>query len=178
MGRVLVIGYGNPYRRDDGVALAVVNGLRELQGQSPLAEGMDGLEDMGGELDTLFLQQLAPELAEMVAQYDEVIFVDAHTGQYPELLREVALRPVSHSTIVSHHLHPESLLALAKALWGSVPQARLLSVRGYDFDFGTELSPQTLHGSEQIVARIWDTVGVRTAHESPRADSISQREQT
>ena len=30
--RVLVIGYGNPSRQDDGVGLAVVNGLRVRAG--------------------------------------------------------------------------------------------------------------------------------------------------
>jgi hydrogenase maturation protease len=160
MGCVLVVGYGNPYRRDDGVALAVVNGVRALQGRPPLEEDMDGLEDLGDTLDTLFLQQLAPELAEVIAQYEEVIFVDAHTGEYPELLREEELQPVSHPTIVSHHLHPETLLALVKALWGSVPRARLLSIQGYDFDFGTQLSPQTQRGSHDAITRIRESISV------------------
>jgi len=163
MRGVLVIGYGNPYRRDDGVALAVVNGLRALQGRSPLEEGTDGLEDLGQELDTLFLQQLTPELAEVLAQYEEVAFVDAHMQEYPELLREEALKPTAHPTIVSHHLHPEALLALAKALWGRAPRARLLSIRGYNFDFGTELSPQTQRGKEQAVARIWQLISNRSS---------------
>lgn len=152
-----MIGYGNPYRRDDSVALAVVNGLRARQGRLPLEEGMDGLEELGGGLDTLFLQQLTPELAEIVVQYEEVIFVDAHMGECHGFLREVALRPAAQPAITSHHLHPEALLALAQALWGKVPRTRLLSIRGYDFDFGTELSPQTREGSERAVMRIWET---------------------
>jgi len=155
MRRTLVIGYGNPYRRDDGVALAVVNGLRALQGRPPLEQGMDGLEDLGEELDTIFLQQLTPELAETIVQYEEAIFVDAHMQEHPEFLREETLEPTAHPTIVSHHLHPEALLALAKTLWGRAPQARLLSILGCSFDFGTELSPQTQRGSQQAVARIW-----------------------
>jgi len=154
MKRVLVIGYGNPYRRDDGVALVVVNRLRTLQRRPLLKEGMDGLEELGEELDTILLQQLTPELAEIIVQYEEVIFVDAHMGECRELLREVALKPTARPAIVSHHLHPEALLALAEALWGRAPQARLLSIRGYDFDFGTELSPQTQEGSKRVVARI------------------------
>jgi len=160
MRRVLVIGYGNPYRRDDGVALAVVNGLRALQGRPPLEEGMDGLDDLGEGLDTLVLQQLTPELAEILVQYGEVIFVDAHMAEHRDLLREEALRPIAHPTIVSHHFHPETLLALARDLWGRVPRARLLSIRGHNFDFGTELSAETQRGSEQAVVRIWKAVGL------------------
>ena len=162
MKRMLVIGYGNPYRRDDGVALTVVNELRLLLDKPPLEEGMDGLEELAcptdrrGECDTLFLQQLTPELAELVAQYEEVIFVDAHVGEYADLLLEVVLNPTARQSIVSHHLHPEALLALTKALWGRAPQARLLSVRGSDFDFGTELSPRTQEGSQRATARIYE----------------------
>jgi hydrogenase maturation protease len=159
MRRTLIIGYGNPSRRDDGVALAIVNGLRGLQGRPLLDEDMDGLEELGAEIDTIFLQQLTPELAEIIARYDEVIFVDAHLGQYPELLREVALEPTAYApTLVSHHLRPEALLALTQALWGQAPRARLLSVRGYDFDFGTELSPMTEEGSKRAIARIWQAL--------------------
>jgi len=65
--RVLVIGYGNPSRRDDGVGLAVVNHLRERLGKAPLIEGEDGFNELGGDADTLFLQQLNPELSETLA---------------------------------------------------------------------------------------------------------------
>ena len=152
---LLVIGYGNPYRRDDGVALVVVNGLRVLRGQPPLEEGMDGLEELGGEPDTLFVQQLTPELAEVVSRYEEVVFVDAHMGECPQLLREVSLEPAPWPAIVSHQLRPQALLALARALFGKAPRARLLSIKGHDFDFGTELSHQTREGAERAVMRIW-----------------------
>jgi len=157
MNSMLVIGYGNPYRRDDGVGLAVVNGLRALQGWLLLEEGMDGLEELEGELDTLFVQQLTPELAEIVSRYEEVIFVDAHMGQCPELLREVSLEPAARLPAVSHHLHPQALLALAQTLFGKAPRGRLLSIRGHDFDFGTELSLETREGVKGAVERIWES---------------------
>jgi len=161
MYRMLIIGYGNPYRCDDGVALAVINELRRLRGHPPMEEGADGMEDLGKEVDTIFLQQLTPELAEIVAHYDEVIFVDAHMGKHVELIRETALKPMPHSAIISHHLHPEALLALSEALWGRTPKARLVSIQGHNFDFGTDLSPKTQEGSRQAVARIWDILNSR-----------------
>ena len=81
--RALIIGYGNPSRRDDGVGLAVINGLRRRLGKAPFDEGDDGYNELGGPVDTLFLQQLMPELAETLAGYDRVWFVDAHLGIYP-----------------------------------------------------------------------------------------------
>jgi len=152
--RALIIGYGNPSRRDDGVGLAVINGLRQRLGQAPLEEGDDGYNELGGAIDTLFLQQLMPELAETLAGYERVWFVDAHLGVYPELVRRTAL--VAHYSLasVSHHLGPETLLALAQQLYGQAPAGELISIRGFDFDFGNELSAQTAEGVRQVVEEL------------------------
>jgi hydrogenase maturation protease len=156
--RTLVIGYGNPSRRDDGVGLTVVNGLRERLARPPLLEGEDGYDQLGSPVDTLFLQQLMPELAETLAGYDRVWFVDAHVGVIPDLVRRVALNPGFDPASVSHHLKPESLLALAAQLYGRAPRGELFSVRGYDFDFGEGLSPETAAGARQVVVELWSLI--------------------
>lgn len=152
--RVLVIGYGNPSRQDDGVGLAVVNGLRMRAGQAPLDEGDDGFNDLGRQLDTLFLQQLSPELAETLIDYDHVVLVDAHFGIYPELVHHADLDPQAEAAIVSHHFKPGTLLALAHQLYGRAPTGELISVRGYAFDFTSRLSPQTAEGVAQVVEEL------------------------
>ena len=154
MTRVLVIGYGNPSRQDDGVGLAVVNGLRMRAGQAPLDEGDDGFNDLGRRLDTLFLQQLSPELVETLAEYDQVVLVDAHFGIYPELVHHSRLEPQVEPAIVSHHFTPGTLLSLARQLYGRAPSAELISVRGYAFDFTTELSPATATGVGQVIEEL------------------------
>ncbi len=152
--RVLVIGYGNPSRQDDGVGLAVVNGLRMRAGQAPLDEGDDGFNDLGRQLDTLFLQQLSPELAETLIDYDHVVLVDAHFGIYPELVHHADLDAQAEAAIVSHHFKPGTLLALAHQLYGRAPTGELISVRGYAFDFTSQLSPQTAEGVAQVVEEL------------------------
>jgi hydrogenase maturation protease len=153
--RTLVIGYGNPSRNDDGVGLAVVNRLRERCGRPPLDESGDGFDDLGNDLDTLFLQQLTPELAETVGGYERLVLVDAHVGTVPELVRQAELVPASAPAMVSHILRPEHLLALAKLTCGRAPRATLYSVRGFDFNFGEQLSPLTAQGVEQVARQIW-----------------------
>lgn len=160
--RVLVIGYGNPSRQDDGVGLAVVNGLRERAGRRPLDEGEDGYDELGGDADTLFLQQLNPELAELIAEYDELVLVDAHFGAYVELVHRTILEPLVTPAIVSHHFRPETLLALARELYGHAPRAELLSVRGFSFDFTTELSPATAEGVAEVVDMLWQRLQPHT----------------
>ncbi len=158
--RVLVIGYGNPSRQDDGVGLAVVNGLRAAASQPLLEEGDDGFNDLGGSLDTLFLQQLSPELAETLIDYDHVCLVDAHFGLYPELVHVTPLDPENAPAIVSHHFKPGTLLALAGELYGRAPTAELISVRGFSFDFTSELSPATAEGVRQVIEELWGRFGV------------------
>ncbi len=153
--RTLIIGFGNPSRRDDGVGLAVVNGLRSRLGLPLLDETMDGFDDLGQDFDTLFLQQLTPELAETLAEYNRVIFVDAHIGSYPELIHRQSLDYEPPSSLVSHHIKPGRLVALAKQLFGGVFESELISIRGFDFNFGSELSPDTARGVESVVEDIW-----------------------
>ena len=153
--RTLIIGYGNPSRQDDGVGLAVVNGLRARAGQRLLEEGEDGFDDLGTALDTLFLQQLSPELAETLIEYDRVVLVDAHFGIYPELVHRAELDPHVEAAIVSHHFKPGTLLALARQLYGRAPSGELVSVRGFAFDFTSELSPQTAEGVGQVIEELW-----------------------
>jgi len=141
--RTLVAGFGNIFRRDDGVGPVVVNALRMQLGRAPLDPLDDGFDDLGHEVDTIVLHQLVPELAEVVKDYALLIFVDAHVGNLPEEVREERLDAAYTQPFVSHQFHPSTVLALAQQLYGHAPQAVLLSLRGYDFDFGEGLSPET-----------------------------------
>lgn len=154
MYRTLVLGFGNVYRRDDGVAFAVLNALRERLGHPPLDIDDDGFDDLGQAIDTVLLHQLVPELAEVAAPYDQLIFVDAHVSAFEEPVRQEELVACFRSTTVSHQLHPCTLLALIEQMRGGTPRGALISVRGHDFDFGEGLSEQTAALVPEAVERI------------------------
>jgi hydrogenase maturation protease len=142
--RVLVCGFGNLYRRDDGVGRAVVNGVRCRLGHGPLESLDDGFGDLGHRVDTVMLHQLVPELAETVADYDLVVFVDAHVADITEPLQEEWVEPLCRSSsFVSHQTHPSTVLEFAERMYDRAPKAVMLSLRGYDFDFGEGLSLET-----------------------------------
>jgi hydrogenase maturation protease len=142
--RILVCGFGNLYRRDDGVGRAVVNKVRERLGRAPLSPLDDGFNELGRSVDTVALHQLVPEMAEIVAGYDLVIFVDAHVADLSTLLREERIAPAYRPTsFVSHQAHPAMVLELAEKMYGRAPQTVMLSLPGYDFDFGEGLSAET-----------------------------------
>ena len=151
---VLLAGFGNTYRRDDGLGFTIVNALRRRLGRPVLDPLDDGFDDLGHAVDTVVLHQLVPELAETVAGYDLVIFVDAHVGSVPEEIRVMPLDVVFETPLVSHQFRPETVLALAQQMYDRAPEGILLSVRGYDFEFGEGLSEPAAALVPEALARI------------------------
>ena len=157
--QALVIGYGNDSRKDDGVGFFVACRLQERAGGRPLDFESDGLDDLGDSPHVICVHQLTPELVELIAQHDVVVFVDAHVGEvFPEPLRIVAVETKPSVGFVSHIISPGTIIAMAEALYGQAPQAYLVSVRGHDFDFGTTLSPETQALVEEAVEHVWNLI--------------------
>jgi hydrogenase maturation protease len=154
VSKTLVIGFGNVYRRDDGVAFVVLNALREQLDRPPFGIDDDGFDDLGHEVDTVLLHQLVPELTELTAAYHLIVFVDAHMGSIAELIHQEELVACRKHATVSHQLHPCTLLALTQEVHGCSPRGVLVSILGHDFDFGEGLSDQTAALVPQAVARI------------------------
>ncbi len=153
-GPVLVLGYGNVDRQDDGVAWHVLARLAQRLGSdfpsSPEEEILPSHQDP----DFLFVLQLMPELAETISQYRRVCFVDAHTGRVPDEIRVATVAVEFQSSPFTHHLTPSTCLALAQALYHSQPQATLVSIRGYEFGFSRSLSTRTTALAEQAAGQI------------------------
>ena len=143
MPPTLVIGFGNIDRADDGVAYSVINALRRRLGQKPLKEDETGLDELGTGVDSVFLSQLTPELMEVLAGYRQVVFVDAHVYENVEALHCGPVSPEYTPSTFTHHLTPAAFLALLKTLYRLEPAGHLVSIRGHDFDFQRNLSPET-----------------------------------
>jgi hydrogenase maturation protease len=123
---VLVLGYGNPLRRDDGLGVALAETLA--------AEVRPGVE-------VRICHQLTPDLAEPVSRAAAVVFVDAAVDG-PARVRLQRLRPHTGSSLGTHDCSPAGVLALAEALYGRVPPAWLLALPGEDFGLGEGFSPR------------------------------------
>lgn len=141
MKKRLILGIGNLDRQDDGVAWHILVALAAQLKQQVPASPEEDFEEANPQL--LFVLQLTPDLAEMIAGYDAVCFVDAHTSEIQAELQKLELEPKYQRSPFTHHLTPETCLALSESLYHSVPQSILVSVKGYRFDFSNQLSPQT-----------------------------------
>jgi hydrogenase maturation protease len=124
--RVLVLGYGNPGRQDDGLGPALAASVEDL--------GWAGLTALDN-------YQLNIEDAIEVAAHDIVWFVDA-AKQGPAPYEVHKLAPALTIDFSSHLLRPEALLAIARQCYGGTPRAFLLAIRGYEFAFVESLTPQ------------------------------------
>lgn len=124
-GKVLVIGYGNPGRLDDGLGPAFADAVERL-----------GIPGVVADSD----YQLVVEDASDVATYDVVIFADAAvTGPEPFFFKTV--EPKDALSFSSHSVEPEALLALAHGAFGGKTRGYALGIRGYLFnEFGEALS--------------------------------------
>jgi hydrogenase maturation protease len=141
-GRLLIIGYGNPLRGDDGVGWQIADRLGQLAGEST---------------KILTLQQLTPELAEPISLADLVIFIDARYGGPAGSWTCETIRPDPNlSDAFTHYFTPMKLLSYAGALFGTYPEVLLISVAGCSFDCGEELSPSAAAIVPEIVDCVWE----------------------
>ncbi len=155
MNKILFIGYGNPDREDDGVAWHILREIAMRFGLPAPASYEDEFSE-NNLADLAFSLQLTPEMAEEIAGYDHVFFVDAHTGNIPEPVRLIRVESEFQRSPFTHHLTPNSLLSFCETIHKKKPSAALLSVRGYHFRFSRELSEETLALIPQAIDLVWD----------------------
>ena len=160
MKKLLLIGYGNPDREDDGVAWHILRALVIKLGLAAPASYEDEFPESEW-VDFAFYLQLTPEMAEDISMYKYVCFIDAHTGNIPEPVRLISVESEFQRSPFTHHLTPQSLLSMCETIYQKKPDAALLSVLGHRFLFSRELSAETTKLVPQAVDLIWDWINAR-----------------
>ena len=153
MRKLLILGYGNPDREDDGVAWHIMRALTIRLGLVPPESYEDEFPE-SAQMDFAFHLQLTPEMAEELSGYEYACFIDAHTGNIAEPVRLIALESEFQHSPFTHHLTPQSLMSMCETIYGKRPEAALLSVLGHRFLFTRELSEATAALVPQAVAQI------------------------
>jgi hydrogenase maturation protease len=149
---ILVIGYGNELRGDDGLGPRV-------------AEVIAAANHPDVRVRTVF--QLVPELAAELAEARMVIFVDAlaDPGRIAVELTPVGAEETTDWS--THTADPRTLLALTRAVYGRTPEAWWLKTPGRNFDFGEGLSSAAEEGVRQAIARIKGLIQAKTPWRPP-----------
>jgi hydrogenase maturation protease len=121
--RILVYGYGNPGRQDDGLGVILADEL-EMWVES---KHLDNVQ-----IDTNY--QLNLEDAAGIANYDIVIFADASKEDLSHFSL-VPLEPSEHSHFSMHSVSASFILYLCHQIFNHKPKAYLLHIKGYNWDF-------------------------------------------
>lgn len=85
--------------------------------------------------------QLNVEDALTISEYDVVVFADASLKATAPFQME-QIFPASEISFTTHAMHPSSVLALCEDLYHKVPETYLLTIPGYLWDVGEEMSEQ------------------------------------
>jgi len=144
--KVLVIGFGSVLRGDDSFGPIVAEEIESyLESQGTMAT----------QVNVIIKQTLTPELADDIAKFELVIFIDASTdGDSGKVIEQrVQSDPLAPVSMV-HFLNPKALLNWTEQLYGKQVEAVILTVVGNDFNFGIrQLTPELVGLRPQVVAR-------------------------
>jgi hydrogenase maturation protease len=157
---VLVIGYGNSLRTDDGVGRRVAERLltdRRLEGAAVIA-----------------CHQLTPELALDLSGASLAVLVDASTIPPPGTWAIEPLPAARSASSGSHHVDAAELVELASALYGHAPEVVTVSVGAASFDVGERLSPVVEAAVPGVVEAVVALVSPHLAAAAPTRPRVAE----
>jgi len=127
--KILFYGYGNPGRQDDGVGISFTEQLSDWA-------KMKGFKNI--DFDSNY--QLNIEDAENISSYDIVIFVDASQEKDISDFDIAQVKPSCEVNFTMHAVSPSFILNLCSEIKKQIPQALLLQIKGYKWEFQQLLS--------------------------------------
>lgn len=137
-GKILIYGYGNPGRQDDGLGAAFIQKVDDFIIQN--------------NLDHIFTDcnyQLNIEDADTVSKATAVVFVDA---SQEENIEHFSLSEVDASDarveFSMHAVSPSFVIDLCRKIYGVSPIAWLIHIKGYEWDFKEEMSEKAKENLE------------------------------
>jgi len=128
--KILLFGYGNPGRKDDGLG--------------PVLTGLVEKWILKEKINNVFVDsnyQLNIEDAFTIRDYDIVIFADA-TVETTEDIKLTRILPSDKVNFTMHAVHPAFILDLCQKLYDYAPEVYLLHIKGYEFELNEGLSDQ------------------------------------
>jgi hydrogenase maturation protease len=165
--KALIIGYGNVDRQDDGIAWHILARIAAKLGVTRSLDPYLTTEVETKWADLRFMLQLTPEIAESIAAYPRVCFIDACAFPLSNGMAWVNLEAQYQPSPMTHHMTPETCLAICQVLFQQQPEAALLSVAAHEFGFSRSLSADTQAIIEPAADRIiqWLFTPFPTQHE-------------
>jgi len=140
--KILIYGYGNPGRQDDGLGILFSEAMEEWAKQN----GIKGIT-----CDSNY--QLNAEDSQSMSENDIVIFADATKNK----IRNIKYKEIKPGKIISfstHSMSPESVLALCKELYNSKPRTYLITIKGYRWAVNGEVTKKARENLDKALEYI------------------------
>ena len=149
MNAILVIGYGNPLRGDDGVGWRVAEEAAGVLPDPPVT--------------VLTVELLTPELADPISRSDLLILIDAAADGPPGEVRCFPIAAGSAAAaslaIGTHEVTLDRLLGMAQELFGHCPPAYMITIAGESFEVSEALTPAVEAATAEALARVLEMAG-------------------
>ncbi len=137
--KILIYGFGNPGRQDDGLGNAFVERMEQWVKE----QGLEGFE-----FDSNY--QLNIEDATEISDKDLVIFADASV----EDIEDFVLTQVDADTKVAFTTHaatPGYIVQLCQDIYKRIPPTYLLHIKGYEWAFREGLTEKAMENLQKAV---------------------------
>ena len=158
---MLILGYGNTLRRDDGVGAIAAS----LLAADPRLQR--------DEVEVREAYQLLPEMSMDLAEVSLAIFVDADAAGLPGSIEIHHIDPATAARedadargepgASSHHVGGGELVAMAAKLMGRAPEAVALCIGVADLGLGEGLRPAVEAALTRVIDIVADLVEVHLA---------------
>lgn len=122
--KTIILGIGNNGRQDDGLGWLL----------------LDFLQEQNTNIDLEYRYQLQIEDAELISNYDRVIFVDATKEDTEEGFYLEPCLPSEKYSFSTHALAPETILYISNKLYNHNPEASIFGIQGYKWELKIGLS--------------------------------------
>ncbi len=140
--KILLYGYGNPGRQDDGLGNVFIDRIEEWIKK----QGIEGIE-----LDSNY--QLNIEDAEAISGKDLAIFIDASV----EDIEDYCISKVTESSEITYTTHaasPGYIVDLCKQIYGKAPVTYLVHIKGVEWAFKEGLTEKAVSHLEMALEAI------------------------
>lgn len=127
---ILVYGYGNPGRQDDGLGIFLSERIDSwIKGENIQSVKVD------------YNYQLNIEDAMEIAGKDMVIFIDASKEEISDYCL-TKVKPSDRLEFTTHTVSPSYLLNLCEVFYNKSPDVYLLHIKGYKWGFMEDMTEQ------------------------------------
>ena len=140
--KIIILGIGNNGRQDDGLGWAF----------------LDFLTEQNTTIDLEYRYQLQIEDAELISNYETVIFVDATKEETEEGFYLEPCLPSEKYSFSTHALEPETILYLSNKLYNHNPDSSIFAIQGYHWELMIGLSEKGTINLDKAKKYFKDTV--------------------